>query len=206
MVLHKVNKTPPPWIHSTAANQTADELCWTRLCLCSYIITRTWTNCLQYYKCPWPTPGWRQTRSTSVSHYVHTCTHRGWRVCHIGQSPWATFTLQSLIHIDNRSIGTCALLCSGFLLHPFTVTKTKVSQSRTAPEWQQRKCAILRRPCGKEPFLPLFRGVQMRVSVRKPNDSSPALFCLVEASLCSKWGSLLLGMLLSQYLQSLYNP
>lgn len=32
---------------------------------------------------------------------MHTCTHQGCCVCHIGQLPWVTFTLQSLIHIDN---------------------------------------------------------------------------------------------------------
>lgn len=33
MVPHKVNNTPPPWIHSAVANQTADERCGTRLLL-----------------------------------------------------------------------------------------------------------------------------------------------------------------------------
>lgn len=61
MVPHKVNNTPPPWIHSAAANHTTDERCETRLCW----VPCTWTNCLHHHKHTWATSSCRLSSADS---------------------------------------------------------------------------------------------------------------------------------------------
>lgn len=182
MVPHKVNNTPPPWIHSAAANHTADERNTPLLgLLYNYMNLNKLSTPSQTYLTDIrlaAVTGWLVAHRFLTITHVHIkddmCVGLGNRLeRHSRHSHWSIDNSIALEHMHYFGLISC---------HILLVIRITVSQSCGVPEWRQRKFAILLCSYRKEPFLPVFRVAQMHVCQWWNLSMNHDLLCFVGSS------------------------